>query len=227
MKKDDVINLTYFAIGFSPISALSLSIFDLIPLHISTPLVVIPSIIVALIIGNKFPNHGKLACQGFVGGLIAVFLYDCTRFPIMALGGWPDFIPKIGNWLLNRDQVHWSVGYLWRYLGNGAGMGLAFFMIVPYLERWIERRVAGVVYGIGVWGCLLVTLLASPNGEVMMFQLTWGTFFASLLGHVVFGGVLGLLASAPAAEEDEATVAEVSFAGSTILQHEAEPAVVG
>jgi hypothetical protein len=180
-------------IGAMPILALALAILEVIPLHVTGPGVVGPGVLAGFMLIALAPETGGQAVRGYLAGLIAVIIYDGTRMPFVVIGGWPDFIPKIGAWLLDESTVHWSIGYAWRYLGNGAGMGLTFAMIAPVADRWIDRRIASVVYGVVIWSGLVATLLAAPNGQERLFQLTPTTIAVSLTGHLVYGTVLGQL----------------------------------
>lgn len=212
--------LFYFAAGMAPISALALSIFGLWSLPVGTVLLVFPALVGSVAVGLLYPAAGRLASQGFGLGVIAVTVYDCTRLPFVLAGLWGDFIPKIGGWLLSQPEPNWALGYLWRYLGNGGGMGLAF--TVAYigwlhlrpaprfsrLQRSLQARqhqrgvarpttpsrltlLAALGFGLTIWACLLLTLWFAPQGEAMLFKLTPLSFVLSLVGHVVYGAVLG------------------------------------
>lgn len=186
------VRLIIFAIGFSPITSLALSTFNFIPLHISGPYIVLPSILGAFVLLAIYPQYSRTMARGFTIGLAAVFLYDLIcRFPFIAAGIWSDFIPKIGNYLLNRQHVHWSVGYLWRYIGNGGGMGLSFYAIYPFFRKQITPLRAGVIYGLIIFCCLLGTVYLSPSGRTYLFAPTFITGYLGLLGHIVYGFVLG------------------------------------
>lgn len=189
------IRLIYVAVGFTPIVTLALSLVELVPLHLAAPLSISAAAIVGTLVAVTNPRYRPPVLRGLSAGTIAVLLYDCTRLPFVVFGGWPDFIPGIGVWLLNNRDAHWSVGYLWRYLGNGAGMGLAFTVAVPLTRRWVTARTAGIVFGLAVWSGLLITLAAAPNGEDKMFVLTPTTLTVSLIGHIVYGTVLGIIAN--------------------------------
>lgn len=192
VSQDTLVRCTIFALGFAPIASLSLSTFNLIPLYVSGPAVVLPAIAGMVTVGLMFREYSRVLVRGFFLGLTAVFLYDLTcRFPFMAMGVWHDFIPKIGNYLLHRDTVHWSVGYLWRYIGNGGGMGLAFYAGYPLLRRRVQAVPAGLAYGVGIFCCLLVTIYCSPSGRTYLFDPTPVTATLGLMGHIVFGLVLG------------------------------------
>lgn len=202
----------YFAAGMAPIGALSLSIFGVWTLPTGALVLVAPAILGSLLVGSLYPTYGRLALKGFCFGLIAVTLYDCTRIPFVVTGLWGDFIPKIGGWLLSQSEPQWALGYLWRYIGNGGGMGMAF--TVPYtlwlahhhqlisgkrqqlhlkLSNPLPTIAIATGYGVLIWCCLLITLLLSAHGEEMLFRLTPLSFVLSLVGHLVFGAVLGLL----------------------------------
>lgn len=190
--KDVRIRLAIFAIGFSPIASLSLSAFGLIPLYISGPCIVLPAIISAFVLGSLFPQYARTLIRGFLLGVVAVFIYDLTcRFPFIAKGVWPDFIPKIGGYLLHRGHVHWSVGYLWRYIGNGGGMGLAFYAMYPLISDRVKSVKAGTIYGIVIFGCALATIYLSPAGRTYLFDPTFLSAYLGLMGHLVFGYTLG------------------------------------
>ncbi len=192
LSQDTLIRLTIFVLGFAPIASLSLSAFNLIPLYVSGPVIVLPAIAGVVALGLMFRQYAPIVVRGFLLGLMAVFLYDLTcRFPFMAMGVWQDFIPKIGNYLLHREHVHWCVGYLWRYIGNGGGMGLAFYAVYPLLIRRVRPLKAGLVYGVAIFCGLLVTIYLSPSGRTYLFDPKPLTALLGLLGHVVFGLTLG------------------------------------
>src|SRR5258708_17431877 len=110
LSQDTLIRLTIFVLGFAPIASLSLSTFNLVPLYVSGPAIVLPAIAAAVTIGLMFRRYAPVLVRGFLLGLMAVFLYDLTcRLPFIAMGFWPDFIPKIGNYLLHRENVSWTV----------------------------------------------------------------------------------------------------------------------
>lgn len=192
LSQDTLIRLTIFVLGFAPIGSLSLSTFNLIPLYVSGPAIVLPAIAAVVTIGLMFRRYAPVLVRGFLLGVIAVFLYDLTcRFPFMAIGVWHDFIPKIGNYLLHREHVSWSVGYLWRYIGNGGGMGLAFYAVYPLLISRVKPLKAGLAYGVAIFCCMLATIYLSPSGRTYLFDPKPMSALLGFLGHVVFGLTLG------------------------------------
>ena len=185
--------IAYFAIGFSPITALAIAIIGILPLSVSTLLIVLPATLLGIGLALWFPVYGKLALKGLMIGLIAVFLYDCMRVPFILTGIWGDFIPKINMLLFNTSQPDWIVGYIWRYVGDGGYMGMAFTVAYCVLKPRVDSRIAGVVFGLAIWMCLLGTLVLAPHGQEMLFKLTLTTLSLSLLGHLIYGISLGML----------------------------------
>ena len=116
--------------------------------------------------GLLFPEYGKLALKGFVIGLLACFFYDCMRFTANGLGLWDDFIPRIGMLLLHTNKPDWLVGYIWRYVGDGGFMGVAFVVGYYLLKPKLDVRVAALLFGLAVshWHYLVGT---SWDGDVI------------------------------------------------------------
>ena len=187
------VSVAYFAIGFSPITALAIAIIGILPLPVTTLLIVLPATLLGIGLALRFPAYGKLALKGLLIGLIAVFLYDCMRVPFILTGIWGDFIPKINMLLFNTSQPNWVVGYIWRYVGDGGFMGMAFTVAYCILKPRVDARIAGVAFGLAIWVCLLGTLILAPHGQQMLFKLTLTTLSLSFLGHLIYGMTLGLL----------------------------------
>src|ERR1700687_3593420 len=187
-----LIPVAFFAAGFAPIVALSIALFGLLPIHATAIAVVLPSSIAVVILGIRYPVHGRQAIKGLMWGMSATLIYDGTRLPFLLSGSWPDFIPKIGGLVLHSSRPNGVVGYLWRYVGDGGGMGMAFAMIAPRLKRYVCIRKAAVAYGFVIWLCLMATLHGCPDPQRLMFVLTPVTLVMSLVGHVVYGFFLGV-----------------------------------
>ena len=183
--------------GFTPITALAIALLDWAPLHVTAPIFVLPVFVFMIVIGYRHPLYGERALRGWMAGVIATFVYDGTRVPFLMAGMWQDFIPKIGDYLLNTEGSSWIIGYLWRYLGNGGGMGIGFAMIVPWLCHFVEIKRGAVCYGVAIWGCLMLTLVGCPDPERMLFAITPLSFILSLLGHIVYGALLGIQFAGP------------------------------
>lgn len=193
-----------FGIGFSPITALALALMGVLTLPMATLLLVVPALAIATGLGRYRIRYGRLMLRGFAIGILAVACYDGVRIPFVMAGWIGDFIPGIGGMLVGDGQPHAVLGYLWRYLGNGGGMGMAFVcafsLLKPLLAEHHQARITPRVtklialgFGSSVWACLIVTLKISPQGEEKMFVITPTSLLLSWIGHLVFGYTLGCL----------------------------------
>jgi hypothetical protein len=186
--------IAYSAVGFAPIGALALTIAGLWSLSVGSLILILPAVVFAIILGVLSPRQGWYALEGLVAGLIGVLVYDLVRWTFVGLGWWGDFIPNIGGWLNGTGRPDWLLGYAFRWLGDGGGMGIAFMVAARSLVSRPARRAAvalGIAYGLAIWTCLLITLIVSPEGQTLLFPLTAVTLLLSWVGHVVYGAVLG------------------------------------
>ena len=189
------VSLAYAAVGFSPIVALALAIAGVCSLPVGASILIGAACLLAVFLLRHFPQSRLPALEGICAGLVAVLGYDLARWLTIAAGWWGDFIPSIGGWLLGTQQPDIVLGYAYRWLGDGAGMGLAFVVAMRLMLPTLQSRItlaAGFAYVVGIWVCLIVTLLISPDGQRLLFPLTLVTLALSLGGHLIYGGLLGV-----------------------------------
>jgi hypothetical protein len=190
---DLAIRLCFLTAGFSPITALAVMIFGLAPLPVAVLSLIVPSAAVAVFLALRFREYGRLAWHGFLAGIAAVFCYDLFRMPFVLTGVWPDFIPRISIWLLGVSQPIPAVGYLYRYIGDGGGMAMAFALCYPLVRGRVQPVRGALAFGLAVWSCLMATLLIAPHGQELLFRLTPLTLALSLAGHLIYGSTIGLM----------------------------------
>ncbi len=176
-------------IGVLPVSSVALHALGWIHIQI----LLFPNIFllaIAMVYLSVYTEMGHKMIKSWLMGIAAVFLYDLSRIPFMLMG-WNDFIPGLGGWIVGEEE-NFFVGYLWRYLGNGAGLGMAFCVLRYYLQ---PKRIIlfGLLYGVGVFACLDIILLSSGYAQSMMFEVTPLSFLGGLTGHLVYGTTLGVL----------------------------------
>ncbi len=215
------ISLVFFAVGFSAITALAIAVIGWLPLDIATYVLVWPSLIIWLVLGILYPDYGKLALKGFVIGILACLFYDCMRFVTIELGLWGDFIPGISMLLFHTDKPNWVIGYIWRYVGDGGLMSVAFVVGYRLLKPKLDVRVVALSFGMAIWGCLVATILLAPQGAETLFPLTPVTLSLSLLGHVIYGLSIGFLY--PVFVRDSVSILQVSASPSELPAVESQP----
>jgi Family of unknown function (DUF6789) len=187
----------FVLIGSSPILSIPPHVLGLIDIHDSARLVVLPSVAVFAVMVSFPSAESAWAIRGVLAGLGAVSAYDALRIPLAIAGILPDFIPELGGWILGSDRDNAVAGYLWRYLGDGAGIGLVFFVVAAVVQIHLRppmRRhlvTAGVLYGVFVWCGLIATVRLSSGGPAQLFDLTAAAVVLGLAGHLVYGAVLG------------------------------------
>jgi hypothetical protein len=138
--------------------------------------------------------------RGLIAGMVSCIVYDGARlFAVHVLGLMGDFIPVMGSFVTGEPDTAGSaaVGYVYRYLGDAGGLGVAFFVVAFALgiDRWknVHAVLAAVAYSVfPTWTGLIATVALAPHGEERMFPLNAATVIITLVGHLVFGLVLGL-----------------------------------
>ena len=185
-----------------PLLAISAHVFGLVPMQLSAALLVIPLATTLAVLTAFDPHPGdRVIVHGLAWGVLACATYDVFRLDtVYMLGLWGDFIPTMGTWIIGRpDDLAGGavVGYLWRYIGDGGGIGLTFFVVASVfgLQRLSRAQVVLAAVGFAVapvWAGLIGTVALAPRGEELMFPLTPITVTLSLVGHLIFGLVLGL-----------------------------------
>ena len=186
-----------------PLLAISAQVFGIVDMNISAGLLVLPLTAIMVAVSLLRPlSSDRIVVAGMAWGLLATVVYDGFRLDtVYLMGWWGDFIPTMGTWLINTDPSHLAqgaiAGYLWRYLGDGGGIGVVFFVLAAAtgLRRLGPRLTVVAAVGFAVfpvWAGLIATVALSPRGQSMMFPLTPTTIGLSLIGHLIFGLVLGL-----------------------------------
>jgi len=192
----------HLALAAVPLLAISAQVFGVLEMRTALAWLVVPGVIVVAGLALFAPHPvDRILTAGLVWGVVGCMLYDLFRLDtVYVLGWWGDFIPSMGSWVSGGVPGAWDgavVGYLWRYLGDGGGIGITFFAFAAAigLERRSRRVVvlAAVAFAVfPVWAGLIGTVGLAPRGQEMMFPLTPVTVTLSLIGHLIFGVAMGL-----------------------------------
>ncbi|MPZ89029.1 MAG: hypothetical protein GEU81_13360 [Nitriliruptorales bacterium] len=188
----------FIVFGFGAITALAFAYAEVLSLRVAATVILLPSIVGTVVLGLRYRGWGWRALVGYSAGLMAVALYDVLRLGLVEVGFWDDPIPHIGTLLIGDQNPHFWWGYLWRFYGNGAGMGMAYAML-----PW-RGVTSGVIFGTAVCLGLFALLIVAPTAEAHFFSLTPLTALGALAGHWVYGIVLGWATATriPKAERD-------------------------
>lgn len=180
------VSLLAACLAMTPVVCLAAEAFGVLPMWIGALAVVIPAVIGLASLSLVHPGLGSRLLLGLCGGVLACFPYDALRLGALALGLMPsDPVPGFGEAL--GLSPAWVAGYVWRYLGDGGGMGAAFAVL------GLSGGRRGALFGSVVCACLFGTLALSAHGEALLFPLTVTTALIAGAGHLVWGAVLGAL----------------------------------
>lgn len=180
--------LALIAVGFLPVTLIAAAAFGVAGLRELAGYLLVPALALTGGVLIWRPRWASTALRALGAGLLATALYDAYRGSFLALGLMQvDPIPHIGV-ALHLDPA-WVFGYLWRYLGNGGGMAVAFFAL------GLRGMRIGIGYGLFVCSGLLFVLVAAPYGQEMLFPLNATTVVMAVGGHVLYGAALGWIAA--------------------------------
>jgi hypothetical protein len=207
----------YLVLAGTPLLAISGEVFGVVSLRAVSALFLFPLLgILAVQVISKPAGIDKTALAGFAWGVVACAGYDLFRLPnVYVFHLWGDFFGRIGGWATGTSS-NYLAGYLWRYLGDGAGIGVVVFLqaAVIGVSSWPRRRIVGFTVAFAVcpvWAGLVLTDALAPAGRAL-FPLNATTLALSLGGHLVFGAILGygLWAWQDLARRDMSRAAEIS-----------------
>ena len=180
--------LALMFIGAVPVSLIAVWTFGLWSIRTLATWVLLPSLVLLTVMAARSPAVRKLIFRALAVGAVSTFMYDLFRWSCLLLGLMNrDPIPHIGAGLgLEPD---WAFGYLWRFVGNGGGIALAFYALGG------RGAAAGTAHGLFVCCGLLAVLRFAPNGQDMLFPLNPTTVIIATAGHIIYGSTLGALAA--------------------------------
>jgi hypothetical protein len=179
----------FLAMGYAAIGPLAAAYSEVLPLPYGARLFLLPAVLISILVGFRHKEWGRRALVGWLAGVAATGIYDVLRLSLYKFGYWDDPIPGIGRLMLDNPHASAIWGYVWRFGGNGAGMGMAFAML-----PWRGIR-SGIAYGTTVCFGLFAVLALAPVAQQHFFPLTVKTAIGALAGHWVYGAVLGYLTS--------------------------------
>jgi hypothetical protein len=186
----------YLVLASTPLLAISGEVLGVVSLRTVSIVFLFPLLgILAVLVVFKPADMDRTAFAGFAWGLTACAGYDLFRLPnVYVFRLWGDFFGRIGGWATGTSS-NYLAGYLWRYLGDGAGIGVVVFVLAAVIgvSSWPRRYVVGFTVAFAVfpvWAGLVLTDGLAPAGRAL-FPLNATTLALSLAGHLIFGAILG------------------------------------
>ena len=169
----------HLALASIPVLAISAHVFTSLSLRTVAFAVLLPlAVALATFVTRRPDRSDQVLLAGFIWGVVACAGYDAFRLPtIYACHWWSDFFGPVGGWATGT-RSSFLVGYLWRYVGDGGGIAVAFFALAATLRagRWQNRTVLAfaVSYAVfPVWtGLVLTDALASHPHQLFPLSLT-------------------------------------------------------
>ena len=182
-----------------PILGISVDVSGLVSQGTTSIVVIVLTAVYATLVVFAPHRIDIIVGRGLISGMVACIVYDGARlFAVHVLGLMGDFIPVMGSFVTGEPDTTGSaaVGYVWRYIGDAGGLGVAFFVFAFALgiDRWknVYAVLASVAFAVfPTWAGLMATVALLPRGEEMMFPLNPATVTITFIGHVIFGFVLG------------------------------------
>ncbi|WP_239591405.1 hypothetical protein [Mycolicibacterium tusciae] len=182
-----------------PILAISGEVFGLLSQSAVTLVTITLVAVLATLIAFAPHRIDMIVGRGLIAGMVACIVYDGARlFAVHVLGLMGDFIPVMGSFVTGEPDTAGSaaVGYIYRYLGDAGGLGVAFFVVAFAIgvDRWknVYAVLAAIAFSLFPWAGLMATVALSPHGAERMFALNAATAIVTLVGHLIFGLFLGL-----------------------------------
>src|SRR5690242_3012646 len=183
-----------------PILGISVDVSGLVSQGTTSIVVIVLTALLGTLVVFAPHRTDMIVGRGLMAGMVACIVYDGARlFAVHVLGLMGDFIPVMGSFITGEPDTTGSaaVGYIWRYIGDAGGLGVAFFVVAFALgiDRWksVYAVLASVAFAVfPTWAGLMATVALLPRGEEMMFPLNPATVIITLVGHLIFGFVLGL-----------------------------------
>ena len=155
-----------------PILGISVDVFGLVSQSTTSIVVIVLCAVLGAIITFAPHRIDMIVGRGLIAGMVACIVYDGARlFAVHVLGLMGDFIPVMGSWVTGEPDTAGSaaVGYVWRYIGDGGGLGVAFFVVAFALgiDRWsnMQAVLAAVAFAVfPTWTGLIATVALAPHG---------------------------------------------------------------
>jgi len=139
---------------------------------------------------SMHPTFARAALGGFVG-TVAMTSMMYVVGPMMGLH--MDIAAMLGSMLGGS----WAAGLMMHFV-NGTAIFAAIYAYALYAHLPGSPAVRGTIWGVVLW--LIAQTMVMPMMGAGLFSSAMGGAMAamgSLIGHILYGGLLGIVASSP------------------------------
>lgn len=176
-----------FVLALLPILGTAMDAFELVPMSATSLVVLTLALVAAVLIAIAPHPTDAIVGRGLVAGVVAFLVSDGAR--LLAV----NVLDSANASVVGITTSDWG----WRYVAEGGGLGVAFFVVAYTVgaDRWKagHAMLAGTAFvAAPAWTLLMGTAALAPRGEELLFPLNPATVVLTLVGHLVFGLLLGL-----------------------------------
>ena len=139
---------------------------------------------------NTHPTFARAALGGFIGTLVMTMMMYVVA-PMMGLH--MDIAALLGSMLGGS----WSAGLMMHFV-NGTVIFPAIYAYALYAHLPGSPAIRGTIWGVVLW--LIAQTMVMPMMGAGFFSSAMGGAMAamgSLIGHILYGSLLGVIASVP------------------------------
>jgi hypothetical protein len=183
--------------AIASLGALVSHILDLLPMVYFLTFFGVPSMLLLLILavlGRRLDAEAFLTCLvvGAAGGLVATLAYDAFRLALRTTGlfAYDGFkaIYIFGSWISGQPATSAPAAVAgWFYhFWNGVSFGI-FYALIAGRRHWF--------YGVG-YGAIMESVMLGLFPVFLRITDQTGFIAVGMLGHIVYGAVLGLVTQA-------------------------------
>lgn len=167
----------------------------IVPMPVFAKNILIPSMVilgfVTIMAFRCCSQLGKAIITGALAGFVATIGLDVVRLSGVSIGLMPVSLPPIFGSMLTglppETSTAVTVGYIYHFL-NGITFGIIYAVIFGRIKWFV-----GVGYGLFIELGMMVSPPTVMMAGFFGLKMGYGILVVSLIAHIVFGAVLGLL----------------------------------
>lgn len=195
MKKNErTLGVIAILTSLTAILTLLIGSMMIVPMPVFAKNILIPSMVIlgfVTIMAFKCCSRlGKAIITGALAGFVATIGLDIVRLSGVSLGLMPNLPPMFGSMLTGlppETSTSVTVGYIYHFL-NGITFGIIYAVIFGRIKWFV-----GIGYGLFIELGMMISPPMVMMAGFFGLKMGYSILVVSLIAHIVFGAVLGLL----------------------------------